>query len=425
LDHAIEHAVGIYLVLMGLACVVGIATKWLTHLPYTIALVLLGLALAVFKVGPEIEETGFGKELVFFVLLPPLLFQGALHMQLDRLTRHAVPIALFATLGVVATTLIIGGITLAMGVFGTAMIAMLFGALICTTDPVSVLAIFRDCDAPADLKYLVEGESLFNDGTGVVVFGIILGMILRGEGFEATGAAMEFLRVSLGGTVVGIALGAVAYAVLRRLDDHLLENTVCLVVCYASFWLAEHWRLSGVIAVVCAGLLLGNYGRRFAMQPKTTETVETFFESIDFLINSLLFTLIGLELKAIPLDEITGRLPALGLSIAAVLIARAVVVYPLFAATRRVGSERPGKWSHVLFWGGLRGSIPIALLLGLPDAEAIRPHRTDLLVVGFGTVCLSLIVRGLTVRPLLRGLSISGGEDEAQGDPHDHQAGLK
>lgn len=207
MEHAIEHAVGTYLVLMGLACVVGIATKWLTHLPYTIALVLLGLALAVFKVGPEIEETGFSKELVFFVLLPPLLFQGALHMQLDRLTRHAVPIALFATLGVVATTLIIGGITLAMGVFGTAMIAMLFGALICTTDPVSVLAIFRECDAPTDLKYLVEGESLFNDGTGVVVFGIILGMILGGEGFEATGAAMEFVRVSVGGTGWGSPSG--------------------------------------------------------------------------------------------------------------------------------------------------------------------------------------------------------------------------
>lgn len=417
MEHAIEHAVGIYIVLVGLACLVGIATKWLTHLPYTIALVILGLVLAIFKLGPEIKETGFSKDLVFFVLLPPLLFQGALHMQIERLQQHAIPVALFATIGVVASTLIIGYLTHTFGVFESMMIAMLFGALICTTDPVSVLAIFRECNTPPALKYLVEGESLFNDGTGVVVFGIILSMVLNSTGFETGPAVFDFFKVSLGGAVVGLILGGLTWWILSHLNDHLLENALCLVACYATFWTAEHWHLSGVIATVTTGLLIGNYGRGLAMNPKTTETVETFFESIDFLINSLLFILIGLELKAIPLGDILSHLPAIGIAISVVLLARVIVVYPLFFSVRRFGGGYPNKWSHILFWGGLRGSIPIALLLGLPHAEALAPHRTNLLVVGFGVVCFSLIVQGITMKPLLKFLGISASEDESDADP--------
>ncbi len=423
MDHLIEHTVGIYIALIGIACLVGIAVKWLTHLPYTIALVLVGLALAVFKVGPEVGEAGFSKEMVFFILLPPLLFQGAFHLQIDRLGRHALPIGLFATLGVVATTIIIGVVTFQAGAFASLMIAMLFGALICTTDPVAVLAIFRECDAPADLKYLVEGESLFNDGTGVVVFGILLEMALHSSGFHAADAVLEFLRVSLGGIVIGLALGAAAHFALHRLNDHLLENAVCLVVCYGVFWVAEHWHFSGVIAVVTTGLILGNYGRRFAMGAKTTETVETFFESIDFLVNSLLFILIGLELREIPLAELQSHLPAIGIAIAAMLIGRVLVVYPLFAATRRVG-DYPWSWSHVLLWGGLRGSIPIALLLGLPDTGVLAEHRLDLQIIGFGVVCFSLIVQGLTMKPLLARLHLSAPRVETTTDPAHHQEGL-
>ena len=146
------------------------------------------------------------------------------------------------------------------------------------------------------------------------------------------------------------------------------------------------------------------------MHQKTTETVETFFESIDFLINSLLFILIGLELQAIPRGEILAHLPALAIAIPVVLLARALVVYPLFGLTRRLGAERPFIWSHVLFWGGLRGSIPVALLLGLPQAEVLEPHRTHLLVTGFGVVCFSLIVQGLTMKPLIAVLGIRGEE---------------
>lgn len=424
MEHAIEHAVGIYIVLVGIACVVGIATKWLTHLPYTIALTLMGLALAVCKIGPDIEETGYSKELIFFVLLPPLLFQGSFHMQLDRLRRHAIPIGIFATVGVLAATLIIGGITYALGAFDHIMIAMLFGAILCTTDPVSVLAIFRRHKVPPDLKYLVEGESLFNDGTGVVVFGIVLSIIVRQVQFALGPAVFAFFKVSLGGAVVGIGVGYGTYVILRRLNDHLLENAICLVACYGSFWLAEHFHLSGVIAVVCVGLLLGNYGRNLAMNPKTTETVETFFESIDFLINSMLFILIGLELKAIPADEMRSNLVPIGVGILAVLIGRLVVVYPLFFATRRFGGGYPTRWVHILFWGGLRGSIPIALLLGLPADSALAGYRTNLLVIGFGVVCFSLVVQGLTIRPLIRALNLSAPAKELRKDPAHDQEGL-
>lgn len=420
LDHAVEHVVGIYILLVGLACLVGILVRHLMKRPYTIALTVMGLFLAIFKIGPEIAETGFSKGLVFFVLLPPLLFQGALHMQLDRLRKHALMITVFATIGVLVTTFIVAGITFGLSVFENMMIAMLFGAIICTTDPVSVLSIFKQYNVSPDLKYLVEGESLLNDGTGVVIFSIIIVMIRHNIELSAFSAFGQFLLISFGGAFIGLGFGFIAYQLLRRLNDHLLENLICVLLCYSSFWVAEHFHLSGVIAVVSGGLLIGNYGRSLAMEPKTTETIETFFESIDFIINSLLFILIGLELKAIPLEDMFNYLPGILISIAAVLLARAVVVYSLYFATRKMCSSKyPGKWSHILIWGGLKGSIPIALLLGLPAHALIDEYRTPLLVIGFSVVFFSLIVQGLTLKPLMNFLSLQIEEKEEEDPAHD------
>ena len=270
----------------------------------------------------------------------------------------------------------------------------------------SVLAIFKELNVPKDLRYLVEGESLFNDGTGVVIFGIILELITGGGEFHATHAVWEFFKVGIGGTLLGVILGGFAFFVMKRLDDHLLENALCLVLAYGSFWVAEVFHLSGVIATVVAGLLIGNFGRHFSMSHKTTETVETFFESIDFLINSILFILIGLELQTVTGADLTANLRPLAVALAAFLIGRAVVVYPMYFGTNLVGKVRPAAWSHVLFWGGLRGSIPIALLLGLPHHPAIDPYRNTLLVAGFGVVFFSLVFQGLTFKPLLKWLHI-------------------
>lgn len=399
----IEHAVGIYVGLLLIACVVAIASKMVSQLPYTIFLTLVGLVIGVLGIGPRIEETGFSHELIFFVFLPPLLFQGAFHMELNSLLKQFWPIVCFAVPGVIVSTLVVGGVVGWLGGISSMMVAILFGALISPTDPVSVLALFKQVGAPEDLKTLIEGESLFNDATGVVLFTILLKLVLGGQQFGFGQAAYEFVKVSFGGIVMGAVLGWIVFNIMRHLEDHLLENALCLVLAYGSFWLAEVIHLSGVIATVIAGLMIGNYGRRLSMSEKTTKTVETFFESIDFVINSMLFILIGLELREVPAD-IMWR--TVFIAIAAMMIGRAAVSYSFYWLLNQVGTKRPKRWKHILFWGGLRGSIPIALMLQLPNEGVLETWRPILLVAGFGCVFFSLVVQGITIGPLMRKLGI-------------------
>jgi CPA1 family monovalent cation:H+ antiporter len=401
----IEHAVGIYIGILLLSCVIAIASKMVTQLPYTIFLTLVGLGIGVLGIGPEIEATGFSHDLIFFVFLPPLLFQGAFHMNINSLLKHFWPVACFAVPGVIVSTLLVGGLVGLLGGINSMMVALLFGALISPTDPVSVLALFKEVGAPEDLKILVEGESLFNDATGVVLFTILLDTVIKGQGFEFGRAVYEFVKVSAGGLLLGIALGWIVYKIMRHLEDHLLENALCLVLAYGSFWLAEVMHLSGVITTVMAGLMIGNYGRRLSMSEKTTQTVEIFFESIDFLINSVLFILIGLELREVQAGYMwITVLVAVG----AMMISRAAVSYSFYWLLNQWGTKRPKKWKHILFWGGLRGSIPIALLLQLPNEGALETWRPVLLVAGFGCVFFSLVVQGATMGPLMRRLGIGG-----------------
>jgi Na+:H+ antiporter len=409
--HPIEHAIGIYIGLLLLACCVGVASKMIAHVPYTIALTLVGLAVSFFPQSPAIQDTGFSKDLIFFVLLPPLLFQGSLHLNLNRLLKHFWVIASFAVPGVLFSTFIMAGVFYWMSGIDDFMIALLFGAMLSPTDPVSVLAIFKEVLVPDDLKYLVEGESLFNDGTGIVIFTIILGMIgTTGTDVSSTsmilGAVGKFIMVAGGGLVMGSVLGVAAFYVLGKIDDHLLENAICLALAFGSFWLAEVVHVSGVISTVMAGLLIGNYGRKLSMSEKVIDTVDTFFESIDFLINSLLFILMGLELHEVWTHGFSKNMGYIGAGIAALLISRALTVYPLYKTLNLGGTIRPKSWKHVLFWGGLRGSIPIALLLGLQGNAAIKPYYDLLLVACFGTVFFSLVVQGLTMKPLLKKLNL-------------------
>jgi CPA1 family monovalent cation:H+ antiporter len=412
MGHAIEHTVGIYIGLLLLACVVGIASNLITHLPYTIFLTLVGLAIGILHVGPELAETGFSTELIFFVFLPPLLFQGSLHMELNRLLSHFWPIVCFAIPGVLVSTMLVGGFINWFGGITSVMGALLFGALISPTDPVSVLALFRQAKAPEDLRALVEGESLFNDATGVVLFTILLQAAISGADLGVAAAAIEFIKVSLGGMLLGGVLGLIAFAVMRRIEDHLLDNAICLALAYGAFWLAEVFHLSGVIATVVAGLLIGNYGKKLSMSPKTIETVDNFFESIDFVLNSFLFILIGLELREIPEKIPVDPYRLVFVAILAMLIGRAAVAYSFYWALNQVGTKRPNAWKHILFWGGLRGSIPIALLLHIPVAADLPPDSTlahfrpALLLAGFACVFFSLVVQGLTMKPLMKSLNI-------------------
>jgi len=401
----IEHAVGIYIGLLLLACVVAIVSKMVTHLPYTIFLTLVGLLIGVLGIGPEIEKTGFGYHLIFFVFLPPLLFQGAFHMNLNSLLEQFWPIVCLAVPGVIVSTLLVGGLVGWLGGISSMMVAILFGALISPTDPVSVLSLFKEVGAPKDLKTIVEGESLFNDATGVVLFTILLEALLSGQEFGFGQAAFEFVKVSVGGLLLGAVLGWIVFKIMHHIEDHLLENALCLVLAYGSFWLAEVMHLSGVIGTVMAGLMIGNYGRRLSMSEKTTNTVEIFFESIAFLINSLLFVLIGLELREVPANIMWMTV---FVAIAAMLIARAAVSYSFYWLLNQVGTKRPKRWNHILFWGGLRGSIPIALLLNLPNEGLLVTWRPVLLLAGFGCVFFSLVVQGITMKPLMLKLGIKG-----------------
>ncbi len=399
----IEHAVGIYIGILLLSCVIAIVSKMVTQLPYTIFLTLVGLGIGVLGIGPEIEATGFGHDLIFFVFLPPLLFQGAFHMNLNSLLKQFWPVVFFAVPGVIVSTLLVGGMVGWLGGISSMMVALLFGALISPTDPVSVLALFKKAGVPEDLKILVEGESLFNDATGVVLFTILLETVINGQGFGFGRAAYEFVKVSAGGLLLGIVLGWIVYKIMRHLEDHLLENALCLVLAYGSFWVAEVINLSGVITTVMAGLMIGNYGRRLSMSEKTTQTVEIFFESIDFLINSILFILIGLELRT---AQAGNMWMTVFVAVAAMMISRAAVSYCFYWLLNQWGTKRPQKWKHILFWGGLRGSIPIALLLQLPNEGVLETWRPVLLVAGFGCVFFSLVVQGTTMGPLMRRLGI-------------------
>ena len=376
-----------------LACVVAIAVKRI-HVPYTTALVLVGIGVSFLPFHLEVR---LSKELVLLIILPPLLFQGALHMDLDQLRRNLLPIVTLAVPGLIVAMLLMSAMLHhAMGM--PWLKGMLFGAMVAATDPISVLAVFREVKTPERLKALIEGESLFNDGTSVVLFGVIYGALYGGTEVTAGGAALEFIKVVIGGAAVGLALGYIAYKTMKRLDDHLLEVTLTVVLVFGSFLVAEVFHLSGVIAVVVAGLIIGNYGRSFSMSKQTRETVENFWEVIDFLINALLFLLIGFEMKAYIPDIQRFLVPGL-LVVAIVLASRALTVYPVWFMVSKTPQKYPFSWSHVMWWGGLRGSIPIALVLGMPSNV---PFRAEFLVLAAFLVFFSLVIQTLTMKPLVQ-----------------------
>ncbi len=409
----IEHAAGIYIELLLVAILIAVVSNRFSKLPYTIALVIVGCFIGITRIVPAPEQLGFSRELIFFVFLPPLLFQGALHLEFNRLLSHFWPIFIFAIAGVAVSTVVIGAVFTLVGGVTSILVALLFGAMMSPTDPVSVLALFKRAGVNPDLKHLVEGESLFNDGTAIVIFTIIFEMIVRGGDASIGGAALSFVKVSGGGLVLGIGLGYIAWWFLKQFDDPVLETTVCLVLAMGAFYLAEKMHLSGVIATVAAGLLVGNHGRHLSMSPKVTQMVEGTFEVTDFLVNSVLFLMIGLEMQVVGMDDWVRYLPLVGAGILGLLLARALVVYPFWHLMNLKGTKRPGNWAHVLFWGGLRGSIPIALLLGIMrDPQFPEEFKMPLLVAGFGVVLFSLVVQGLTFMPLLNLLGLSGATDE-------------
>jgi CPA1 family monovalent cation:H+ antiporter len=391
-----ELAVEQILLLLLLAFAVAVAAKFL-RVPYTVALVLAGLAVAFVPGMPSIE---LSPSLVLYVILPAILFQGGLNLNFSDLHRNLRPIALFAVPGIVLSTVVAAAAFHLLTGIGFRY-CLLFGALISPTDPISVLAILKKMQVPHRLKVLLEGESLFNDGTGVVLFRTLLAVAVGvGEDFNLGITALQFVVSFAGGAGFGLLLGFLAYKVLKRINDHLLEVMITLLVAYGSFVLPEsvhlgHFHFSGVIACAVAALFLGNMGVEYAMQPKTREAVGHFWESIDFILNSILFLMIGLEIQVVP-HEGAIFIPILA-GLAAHLAGRAVATYPSSLLVPNLNF----RWTHVLFWGGLKGSIPLALVLQLKGEIDPALYNT-FLTTTFAVVLFSLVAQALTMAPLLR-----------------------
>ena len=367
------------------------------RLPYTVGLVGIGLFIsAIFEPLPN----PISPDIILSLLVPPLVFEAAFHLRLDDLRRDLGFILTLAVPGVLLTTLVVGGLIYVANIGIDLQLAMVFGALIAATDPVAVVALFRRLGVPKRLQVLLEGESLFNDGTAIVLFNIMLaiaGLATHGASTLPANSGLgnwiaEFLKVAGGGVLTGIVLGMFASQIIGRVDDPLVETTLTTVLAFGSYLIGEHvLGVSGVLAVVAAGIVNGNVGPR-GMSATTRVVVFNFWEYAAFLANSFIFLLIGL---AIDIGDLLNNLPAIGIAILAVLLARALGIYGFSLFNREVSL----KWKHVLYWGGLRGAIVLALALTLPVNVAPRVSTQITLIrnMAFGVVLFTLLIQGISM----------------------------
>lgn len=374
---------------------------WSRRIPYTLLLVIVGLALAF----AEVRLVELSPELILLVFLPPLLFQAAWNLEWKHLKRDWIPITLFAVMGVVIS--VIGTAVVLVHFAGASLaVALLLGASLSATDPVSVVALFRELGASKRLSTLVDGESLFNDGVAVVAFGLLVGYS------QGDAQALSFQKMMIGffvvggiGAGVGLAVGFAISFLTQRFDLPLVEQSLTLVASYGAYVLADDLRGSGVIAVVVAGLVLGNFGSRIGMRPPTRQIVSEFWEFVAFLVNSIVFLLIGNQVR---FPELMRNLPIIAITVVALLATRFVTVFGLSALTNVLKHE-PINFGEqtAIWWGGLRGSASIALALSVPVTVN---GRQGIISTVFGVVLFTLLVQGLTTQSLLEKLKLSGRE---------------
>jgi CPA1 family monovalent cation:H+ antiporter len=392
--------------LLGLAILVALAARRL-RLPYTVGLVLAGAALAATRSQAGLALT---HDLIFDVVLPPLLFEAALNLSWSDLRRDLVPVVALSTIGVaLCAAVVAGGLARLLG--WPIESALVFGALISATDPISVIALIKESRVTGRLSLLIEAESLFNDGAAAVLFTLILVWAAHDPG-NAQGplpALTTFVVVAGGGLAAGFSVGLIAVMIAGTSDDHLVETALTAVAAFGSFLIAEHFGASGVLASVAAGMTMGNLGvlmprERFGLSltPHGRAFVLEFWEFAAFLANSLVFLLIGSEMAII--DFAREGFFALTLAIALALLGRAVAVYPVSFAFARTRWAIPLNQQHLMWWGGLRGALTLALALALP---ADLPRRDDILISAFAVVAFSVIVQGLTAPIALKALRLA------------------
>ena len=327
-------------------------------------------------------------------MLSMLLFAGALHVNVSDLRRYKLPIGILACVGTLVSTIIIAGalyLLLPLLGFDLSFIwCLLFGALISPTDPIAVMGILRSAGAPKSIETVIAGESLFNDGIGVVVFVLLLGILSSGD-IPTTYSVAHTLAVEAGGGIIfGLTLGGILYYLLKSIDSYQEEVLLTLAGVIGGYALASHWHLSGPLAMVMMGLMVGNHGRNLAMSDKTRHYVDLFWELIDEILNAILFVLIGLEVVMIAYSG--NLLAAAVLTILIALLARLIVVGITTTTFNKQLALPSGAWK-VLTWGGLRGGISVALVLQLPDGA----ERNVLLTLTYAVVVFSILIQGLSV----------------------------
>ncbi len=408
------HLFHIVAILISLAALFSWLNYKFLHLPTAIGLMTISLTmslglLAVGPLGYPIEQDvqhllnniDFDETLQHG-MLSFLLFSGALHVNLDDLSEQRWVIAILASASVISATFLIGfGAWFLFDLIDLDMpliYCLLFGALISPTDPIAVMGILKSAGAPKSLETKITGESLFNDGVAVVVFLVLMKIAAGTEVVTASSVLYLFAFEIIGGVVYGLILGSLAFLMLKKVNDFSVEILITIAVTTGGYVLAELLHLSAPIAIVIAGLLIGNYGRRMAMSKQTREHLDSFWALVDEVLNAVLFVLIGLEVLVLSLRE--EYLLAGILCIPLVLIARLISVGFPIGIMRHFRSFSPGAVS-ILTWGGLRGGISVALALSLPVSET----RDALVTITYIIVVFSVLVQGLTLAPLVRARS--------------------
>lgn len=359
-------------------------------IPYVSALAIVGLVAAPVLGQQRVPLT---ESLILFVLLPGLLFEAAFNLSWADLRRNLTAVAALATLGVALTTALvalIGHATLGIAI----PIAILFGAMIAPTDPVAVVAVFRKLRVPDRLTSLVEGESLLNDGSGVILFTLALAANSPGSSATLLWTVVDFLRLAAGGLALGLVAGFGLSLLTSRIDDFQVEMTLTAIAAYGGYLLGEQLHVSGILVVVAAGIVMGNYGRSRGMSERTRQAVDLTWSYVAFALNSVVFLLIGLN---VPLAALRDHVWVVLAAAAIALLARAATIYLVLGLLRLARMRVSLRWQHLIVWSGMRGAITLALALSI---ASLGVEFATVSAVVYGVVLASIVVQGMTIGPL-------------------------
>ncbi len=377
----------------GIATVLGLLSKRARFVPYPVVLALAGVFVGILP-GTPLPHIGGDILLVAFV--PGLVFEAALTLDLAELQRRILPVGLLVTVGVALTVVLIGTLTHWLVGFSWAD-GMLLGAILAATDPIAVITLLRRIKAPGGLSALLEGESLLNDGTGVAAFSAVLGTIVSGSP-SAVDAGLRFLELTVVGAAIGLAVGFAGLALLRFAEGAPLEILATLVIAYGSYLLADIFHASGIVAVVVAGIVVARYGARIGRLHGPQ--LLGFWNLLAFVLNAMLFILVGAALPAWQLVPVAGLVIA---TFVIMLVTRALPVYSLLAIAASRPPPIPWPWRHLTWWAGLRGALAVALALSVAATPGVDSRVS---VVAYGVVLLSLFVQGGLIVPVTRALRV-------------------